>query len=59
MGKVLFFLYVVDGEGRGLFSDLSTIGAYSGSELIGFIQYGKTAFGFDDNGEISDRFFIR
>ena len=53
------YLYDVDGEGRVLFSDLTTIGAYFGSELIGCIQYGKTAFGFDDNGEISDRFFIR
>ena len=51
------YLYDVDGEGRVLFSDLTTIGAYFGSELIGFIQYGKTAFGFDNNGEVSDKIF--
>ena len=34
------YLYDIDGEGRTLFSDLTTIGAYLGSKLIGFIQYG-------------------
>lgn len=51
------YLYDVDGEGRTLFSDLKTIGAYLDSKLIGFIQYGKTAFGFDRNEEISDSVF--
>ena len=51
------YLYDIDGEGRTLFSDLTTIGAYLGSKLIGFIQYGKTAFGFDCDGEISDAVF--
>lgn len=48
------YLYDIDGEGRLLFSDLTTIGAYLGSQLAGFIQYGRTALGFDENGEISD-----
>lgn len=48
------YLNDVDGEGRTLFSELTTVGAYLNSKLIGFIQYGKTAFGFDDKGEISD-----
>lgn len=48
------YLYDTDGNGRTLFSKLETIGAYSDRKLVGFIQYGKTAFGFDGNGEISD-----
>lgn len=48
------FLYDVDGEGRILFSNLTTTGAYLNEKLTGFIQYGSTAFGFDENGEISD-----
>lgn len=51
------YLYDIDGEGRTLFSDLTTVGAYLGSKLVGFIQYGRTAFGFDENGEISDTVF--
>ncbi|MGN1135217.1 MAG: GNAT family N-acetyltransferase [Oscillospiraceae bacterium] len=51
------YLYDIDGDGRTLFSELETIGAYSDSKLIGFIQYGKTAFGFDGSGEISDAVF--
>ncbi len=43
-----------DGEGRELFADLKTLGAYEGEKLIGFLQYGRTAFGFDETGEISD-----
>ena len=35
------YLHDVDGEGRSLFSDLTTIGAYSDNRLIGFIQYGN------------------
>lgn len=49
------YLRDVDGQSRTLFSELATIGAYMGNELIGFIQYGKTAFGFGDNGEVTDR----
>lgn len=43
-----------DGEGRKLFSELTTTGAYLNGSLTGFIQYGKSAFGFDDHGEITD-----
>jgi len=45
------YLNDIDGEGSSLFSESETIGAYSGSKLIGFIQYGMTAFGFDGSGE--------
>lgn len=44
----------VDGDGRALFLDLTTLGAYLDGHLVGFIQYGRTAFGFDEKGEISD-----
>lgn len=43
----------VDGEGRTLFKAVSVKAAYEEGRLIGFIQYGKTAFGFDERGEIS------
>lgn len=43
----------IDGEGRVLFKELSVKAVYDNGELIGFIQYGKTTFGFDDSGEIS------
>lgn len=48
------YLYDRDGEGRILFRNLETLGAYEDGRLVGFIQYGKTAFGFDETGEISD-----
>lgn len=44
----------IDGEGRTLFSVLTTKAVYDKDKLIGFIQYGKTGFGFDANGEISN-----
>lgn len=47
------FLRDVDGEGRILFQELCVKGAYDDNKLIGFIQYGKTAFGFNDRGAIS------
>jgi RimJ/RimL family protein N-acetyltransferase len=47
------FEHDVDGEGRLLFRQLHGKAAYDGDTLIGFIQYGNTAFGFDDCGEIS------
>ena len=47
------FLKDVDGEGRTLFKELSVKGAYEDNRLIGFVQYGKTAFGFAENGEVS------
>lgn len=43
----------IDGEGRGLFKELFVKAAYDNDKLIGFVQYGKTAFGFADNGEVS------
>ena len=45
----------IDGEGRVLFNELNVKTVYDNQELLGFVQYGKTAFGFDDNGEISDK----
>ena len=42
-----------DGEGRTLFRNLAAKAAYDGDALVGFVQYGYTAFGFDDRGEIS------
>ena len=45
----------IDGEGRVLFNELNVKAVYDNQELLGFVQYGKTAFGFDDNGEISDK----
>lgn len=47
------YLRDVDGEGRTLFHDLATIGAFRDGVLVGFIQYGRSAFGFDANGQIS------
>ena len=47
------FMDDVDGEGRTLFKELDVKAAWENGELIGFIQYGKTAFGFDDSGELS------
>lgn len=47
------FLDDMDGEGRLLFKELFVKAAYDENELVGFFQYGKTAFGFDHQGEIS------
>lgn len=47
------FINDVDGEGRTLFKELCVKGVYDENKLIGFIQYGKTAFGFNDRGAIS------
>lgn len=43
----------VDGEGRQLFQQLHAKAAYDGEKLVGFVQYGNTAFGFDDQGNLS------
>ena len=43
----------VDGEGRELFKELKVNAVYNNDELLGFVQFGKTAFGFAENGEIS------
>ena len=42
-----------DGEARELFDELYVKAVYDEDVLLGFVQYGKTAFGFDNNGEIS------
>lgn len=47
------FLHDIDGEGRTLFKELTVKGVYLGNELVGFIQYGRTALGFDKDGKIS------
>lgn len=47
------FMEDIDGEGRTLFKELWVKAAYEGDRVVGFIQYGKTAFGFNDNGDIS------
>ncbi len=44
-----------DGEGRRYFKWLKTVGAYQNGRLVGFSQYGISAFGFSDSGEISDK----
>lgn len=44
----------VDGNGRKLFKELVTKAVYEENEIVGFIQYGKSAFGFDSEGNISD-----
>lgn len=48
------FLHDIDGEGRTLFKELTAKGAYRENELVGFIQYGRTALGFDKDGKISE-----
>ena len=45
----------INGEGRALFSELTAKAVFEKDRLLGFIQYGKTAFGFDDDGEISSK----
>ena len=47
------FIEDFDGEGRILFKELFVKAAYANDKIVGFIQYGKTAFGFNDNGDIS------
>lgn len=49
------FLEDVDGEGRTLFATLRGKVACDGNVPVGFIQYGRTAFGFDEHGEISHK----
>jgi RimJ/RimL family protein N-acetyltransferase len=44
----------VDGEGRILFKDMVVKAAYEADKLVGFIQYGHSAFGFNEQGDISD-----
>lgn len=44
----------IDGEGRTLFKELMVKAVYDENTLLGFVQYGKTAVGFDSSGEITD-----
>lgn len=44
----------VDGEGRKLFKELIVKTVYDEEKMVGFVQYGTTAFGFDGNGEKSN-----
>lgn len=48
------YAHDTDGEGRPLFSGLTTIGAYLDGKLVGFAQYGRSAMGFSEQGEITD-----
>ncbi len=47
------FIEDIDGEGRTLFKELFVKAIYKDTSLVGFIQYGKTAFGFLETGDIS------
>lgn len=47
------FIEDVDGEGRVLFKELDWKAAYEDGKMVGVIQYGKTAFGFGEDGELS------
>lgn len=47
------FLCDMDGEGRKLFRNLYAKVAYKNDKVVGFIQYGNTEIGFDENGAIS------
>ena len=42
-----------DGEGRTLFKELCVKAVYEDDILTGFVQYGKTAFGFAETSDIS------
>ena len=44
-----------DSYGNKLFKELYLIGAYLNNELVGFVQFGKTNIGFDENGQISEK----
>lgn len=44
----------IDGDGRRLFKDIKIMAAYDKEKIVGFIQYGNTAFGFDETGNISN-----
>lgn len=43
----------IDGDGRELFTEFVVKAVYDEDALVGFVQYGKTAFGFAENSEIS------
>lgn len=43
-----------DGQGKVLFKELEVKTVYDDGELLGFVQYGRTAFGFDKNDFIRE-----
>lgn len=45
----------IDGDGRKLFQTLSTEVSRQDGKINGLMQFGTTAFGFDETGEISDQ----
>lgn len=47
-------LYDVDRENNTLFKQNNLLGAFIDNKLVGFIQYGISAIGFDDNGNITN-----
>ena len=47
--------YDTDSYGNKLFKELFLVGAYLNDELVGFIQFGTTNTGFNDNGETSEK----
>ena len=44
-----------DSYGNVLFKDIKIIGAYKENDLVGFIFYGVSNFGFDNQGNISNK----
>ena len=44
----------IDNQGKTMFAELYLLGAYEDDVLTGFVQYGLSAFGFNEQGEISD-----
>ena len=46
--------YDIDGQGKKLFRKLTLIGAYEDDALVGFVQYGESALGFNESGEVSE-----
>lgn len=44
-----------DGDGRGLFRELRTLAACDDRRILGYIQFGRTACGFDGDGRLSEK----
>lgn len=53
------FLNDIDGEGRILFKELIVKGVYEEDKLLGFIQYGKSSFVFNEEGNISENSYYQ
>ena len=47
-------LYDVDRENNTLFKENNLLGAFIDNKLVGFIQYGISAIGFDENVNITN-----